>query len=228
MIKLAGLSVRTGCGGCGSTPRHVGVVLLLLLFPVTINPEPVYHITKSMVLPPKFYVGDLVELRVNIESETNITFEIPTVLPESKWIKVEDVTFTSLSNGKLEVRILLRSFQPGTHVLPPIGLGDIVLHDLKIHTNSILEETDTEKLRPLRNQTMLPYTWLRLSGILVIIIMAPFLFYRIISRVHSRIFTLRAERLKKIPFQRVKRALGKLEKNIGREEERRGFFIGIS
>ena len=206
---------------------YVGVLLILILFPVKTISEQMYHITKMIVIPQKFYVGDLVELRVDFKIESGIELKAPEYLPESKWIKVEDVTYTSLTDGEMEVRIRLRSFQPGTHVIPTIPLGEIVFHDLKIHTSSILEVGDADKLRPLRGQMIIPHTWLRLSGFFLAVILFPILLYKIISRVYLSILSLRAERIKKLPFQRAKNGIGLLRKNIRRAEQRK-FFIGIS
>jgi len=132
-----------------------------------------YQISRIVFLPPSFYVGDEVELRINLDIDPGLKVKSPESLPRVDWMKFESCTVENEEN-KSVVRIRFSTFHPGTRTLPDIKLGDIILSEIKIHTESVLDQ-NTRTLASLRPQLFLPGTRLFLALFIAVVIVLPLL-----------------------------------------------------
>ena len=189
--------------------------------------EAPYRVVEMVLLPPRFFVGDLVEMRLKLDVPKSAQIEPPQTLPESNWMTVERVDVVRGAQERAEVRILFKSFQPGTQVLPPLTVGDIVLQDLRVSTSSLLEEEPVQKIRPYTGQVSLPYTWIRVVSITVAIISAPLMLPWGAGWFIRRMRRLRQERRRRLPALRIGKALESLRVYAGRGEDR-AFCIEFS
>lgn len=201
-----------------------GLVLVLVLAAAggTAAAQGRYTVLQTVFLPPRFYVGDRVELRMRLSTPAGTVVRVPEILPEASGIEFQDVTVNRRGN-ETEVRIVFYPFYPGTQSLPPLELGDITLGDVKIHTDSLLN-TEQDEWRPPRGQVLLPGTRLYFAlivlaaavGFSVAAVLAVFGRSRV-----GRIVSLSRERR---PYRRLRRVLKKLNAEIG-SVDARAFYI---
>lgn len=181
-----------------------------------------YSVLQTVFLPPRFYVGDRVELRMRLSTPAGTAVRAPETLPDSSGIEFQDITVNRRGN-ETEVRIVFYPFYPGTQTLPPIDLGGITLSGVKIHTDSLLD-TGQEEWRPPRGQVLLPGTRLYFAlfvlgaavGFTTVAVLAVFGRSRI-----GRIVNASRERR---PYRRLKRVLKKLNAEAG-STDARAFYI---
>ena len=189
------------------------VSLIILSIPLAIPylyAETPYEVTDMLILPHKFYVGDLVEIRLHLQYASSAEMKPVDTLPQSKWLSIKDVHILSEEKGKAEVRIYFSSYHPGTHLLPELQMGDIVIRNLKVNTNSVLEEEGVQRLRTLQHQAVIPLTWFKIIVFLCSICVIPFLLVKGFFLVVNKIRGYEYKRKKKIPFVRVQAALNRL------------------
>ncbi len=124
-------------------------------------------------VPPVFFVGDPVVMYLDFRLEKPLAAEAPDVMPEADWIDIHDVKINA-ADKNLSVIISFTPFAPGTRALPSINLGGLQLKDIKIPTHSLLTK-ETEGVRALRGQLLLPGTRLALALVLAFAAMAPFI-----------------------------------------------------
>jgi len=163
--------------------------------------------------PPLFFVGDSVELRIDIELESPMHIEIPSILPDSDWIEIHDISIETVDSG-VNVVIVFNSYAPGSQILPSMNFGSLTLSDIEIPTGSILSRTHGG-VRLLRGQKMLPGTRLEMASVLALMAITPFLAYglfRILRRWWKR---CRDSFLYKRPLRRIRRLSKRLRANIG-------------
>ena len=198
--------------------KRFSLIVLSIAFLVSEpNAETPYQITDMVILPPKFYVGDLVELRLRLQFASSAEITPVDTLPQTKWITVKDVQLLSIDEERAELKIFFSSYHPGTHLLPELQLGDIVIRNLKVNTSSVLEEEGGQKLRPLKNQAVIPLTWFKITAILISACIIPLLLVKGGVLAAAKIHEYRRRRRKTIPFERVQSALNRLN---GRHAEK--------
>ena len=93
-----------------------------------------YSVLQTVFLPPRFYVGDRVELRMRLSTPAGTAVRAPETLPDSSGIEFQDITVNRRGN-ETEVRIVFYPFYPGTQDASAIDLGGITLSGVKIHTD---------------------------------------------------------------------------------------------
>ena len=124
-------------------PRWMPFILVMLSGTFSAFCDETYSVKQMLFLPPTYYVGDLVEVRLRIQVAEAITPAEPTEYPEPGAVAIHDVRVIPIS-GEYDVRISFSSFDPGTRMLPHIKLGELVIKDIRIHTNSLIEDRDLE------------------------------------------------------------------------------------
>ena len=203
------------------TDRRPLVLLLLIGMCGSAMADGEYRIIEMFFLPPKFYVGDLVELRIGLNIPPDAEIAEPAETPNSRWLWIEHVEVAIQGNQEAEVRLRFRSFQPGTQLLPPIDLGDIVLQGIRFSTSSLLDEEQIQKLRPFRSQVILPYTWLKVGAMALAVLFLPILAYRGAVWSSARVRMLRSAGIRKRAFlssqeslQRLRRAAESVEAKV--------------
>jgi len=186
---------------------------------------------ESIFLPPRFFVGDRVELRLTYDLPASLAVQPPAQMPVHAWIEFQNIEVqdrrTPGGSGKVRVRIFFIPFSSGETVLPHLRLGDLDTGELLVTTQSVLELERDRSLRGPRRQLNLPLTWLRLLTLVVIGIGAPmFLFFLIrygirgFRRIHET-------RIRRLPYLHVRKSLNQLA--AGRlSMEGKSFFILLS
>jgi hypothetical protein len=159
------------------------------------------------LLPPEFYVGDTVELRILLRSENGDRIRPPDQLPKADWVYFHGARVEKSGNNH-EVRIFFSSFSPGTRTLPELDFGSYVLSGMKIHTSSILDgEGD---LADIRGQLYLPGTFTLLIVTVLIVLIGPLALVAVSGIVRQRLRSAANLLSRKRPYWRLKRDLKEL------------------
>ncbi len=190
-----------------------------------------YSVQDWVFLPPRFYVGDRVELRLRLLVEKEMAVGEAQELPAAPWLEVREVQVQDRRQpgrpGEVTVRLFFTPYRPGTMTLPPIVLGELALQGLKINTYSALEAEEDPQLRGLRGQLLLPYTALRLAGIALAALGLPLAAAALgwwLLRLLARAGKARRRRL---PALRARRALGRLERLLA-DPDASSFYFQLS
>lgn len=130
----------------------------------------------AVFVPPVYYVGDLVELRLSLLLPEGKALLPPLSLPSAPWVLIRDVQVRHEPPFE-RVTIKFVPFAPGVKTLPPLVLGDITLDGVKVSTNSLLGK-EAPELTPPRDQLLLPHTELFLLFCLAVILLLPWLIWR--------------------------------------------------
>ena len=102
-----------------------------------------FTITQQVFLPPKFYVGDPVELRLRVHLSDEVVLAEPSAMPEGEAITVHGVRIIPIADD-YDIRIRFTTYEPGSRRLPAMTFGDISIDGLEIQTASVLEEGETQ------------------------------------------------------------------------------------
>ncbi len=164
-------------------------------------------------VPPEFYVGDRVEMTVDLSVEKEVNLTVPEELPESDWIEIADVRVETDRN-KISVTIVFIPFAPGTRTLPEIDLGGLYVKDLKVPTRTVLSD-DVGGLRTLRGQLLLPGTRVALALILALAAMAPFLGFSGLRWIWRQFRNIQEAWQVGRPARKLRRILKNLAASIG-------------
>lgn len=200
------------------------VAAFLVISVVRVAADNGYLITQTVFLPPTFYVGDRVELRIRIETSAGVIPAEPDILPSASWLEIHSIDVVPVA-GDYDILITFTSFYPGTRTLPTIQLGQISLDSMKIFTSSIIEETNAD-FSDVADPVLIPGTRLLLAlfigGLLVGPVLAIWLFrwVRILSK------TLRALLLAKRPYKLFVRAIDML-RSADSGLKSREFYIAL-
>ncbi|PIE05035.1 MAG: hypothetical protein CSA76_01140 [Spirochaetales bacterium] len=166
-------------------------------------------------VPPVFYVGDPVEMHIDFLLDAPMAVEVPQVMPESDWVDIHDIQIDS-DSGRLSLVISFTPFAPGTRTLPAMELGSLQLRDIKIPTHSLISG-ETEGVRVLRGQLLLPGTRLALSFFLALAAMAPFIGFGLVRFTVRQIKRLRDAWQVGKPARRLQKVLKMLKTRTGTE-----------
>jgi hypothetical protein len=209
-------------------------VLVLAVFLIFLAAWPVFAqvpLTESIFLPPRFFVGDRVELRLTYDLPAGVAVEPPAQLPVHAWIEFRDIEVQDRripgEAGKVSVRVFFIPFFFGETILPPIQLGGLNTGELLVTTQSALELEQDESLRGPRRQLNLPLTWLRLLALAVIGIGVPLLLLFLLRYGIRGFRRLREARIRRLPYLHIRKSLNQLA--TGRSSmEGKSFFILLS
>ena len=200
-------------------------------------------VLESVLLPPRFYVGDRVELRMRLEVPAGVSLAAPAVErlpgggpPEAggeagSWVEVGRIEVQDRRRadaaGEVQVRVFFVSYAPGKGRLPELDLGGLRIPPQEFTTVSVRAREAEPGFRPLRGQLLLPLTGLRLTLSVLVLIGAPAglaLLGAWAARVLRRLRELRRRRR---PAQRARSALQRLERGL-EESETRELFVDLS
>jgi len=208
--------------------------IALAVFLLVLAACPVFSqisLTESIFLPPRFFVGDRVELRLTYDLPAGVAVESPAQLPAHAWIEFQNIEVQDRrapgGSGKVLVRVFFIPFFTGETVLPPLRLGDLDTGELLVTTQSALQLEQDDSLRGPRRQLSLPLTWLRLLALVLVGIGAP-LFLLFLLRYGIQGFRrIREARIRRLPYLHVRKSLNQLA--TGRTTmEGKSFFILLS
>ncbi|MCK5735587.1 MAG: hypothetical protein KAH21_03870 [Spirochaetaceae bacterium] len=185
--------------------------LLLILFSGTLGAQAV--LSDIRFVPPTFFVGDQVELRILLSIDEPMAIAEPDFLPESDWVEIRNIS-VSQDESSITVVISFIPFAPGTRTLPAMKLGTLQLNDIKVPTHSIMQNSH-EGVRSLRGQLLMPGTRLAAALILSLAAMAPFIGYGLFR--FSWKWLKKSRELYRVgrPARRLRRMLKRLKAGIG-------------
>jgi hypothetical protein len=208
--------------------------LALAVFLLFLAAWPVFAqavLMESIFLPPRFFVGDRVELRLTYDVPAGVAVEPPAQLPAHAWIEFHNIEVqdrrSANGSGEVRVRIFFTPFSSGDTVLPPLPLGDLDTGELLVTTQSVLQLEHDETLRGPRRQLNLPLTWLRLLVLVVVGIGAPAVVFFLLRYGIQGFVRIREARIRRLPYLHVRKSLNQLA--AGRSSmEGKSFFILLS
>ncbi len=181
-----------------------------------------YTLIRSLVIPPTFYVGDRVELRLLIQPDKGRSVAAPQQLPRDPYLHIEGVTVRKLDT-EAEVRILFESYAPGERELPAIRLGGVILTGLKVRTSSLISAGHTALSEP-KGQLFLPGSGLVLALLIAVLFGVPPLVFCSIRGARRLVAHLVDRREFERPWVRLRAALARLDRGEGFDDAR-GFYI---
>ena len=184
-----------------------------------------YTLSSSVTLPPDFYVGDHVELRVHLAVPTGSKREAPVKMPQTQWVRVDSIRLLR-NPGSVELRIQLVSYAPGIVDVPPIDLGAFTVTGLTVRTASLLTEGGTTRLSDPKPQLLLPGTTFFLALLIAVLIAVPLFFLLVVGRLAPRLAAMLEEHRARRPWNRLSQALTRLESAIGAVDARE-FYIRL-
>jgi hypothetical protein len=130
-----------------------------------------YTITRTVFIPAIYHVGDEVELRLGIRSDFAAKMVVPQNLAQPSWGTIRNLALLP-HEDEVELRLKFTCFSVGTHSLPALNVGPVVLEGINVFVAS-LAGTGVAGLEPLREQAAIPDTWWRLLAQAGIVILAP-------------------------------------------------------
>lgn len=187
-------------------------ILILLLLPLSLLSAQ-NLIQDIHFIPPTFYVGDPVEMRIILDVNENTSIILPSKLPEEKWIDIRNMRVEE-HDDSLTLIVDFTSFASGTRSLPTLDIGEIQLRDIKISTLSMLSAS-YNGVRNLRGQLSLPGIRLAISLLLLLIAIAPFTIYRVVKLFIKWGRHLGSNLAIRKPSQRLHRLIRELRTEIG-------------
>jgi len=199
--------------------------LLLLIFLVSYSLSGQVEVKRTVFIPPEYYMGDPVELRLQIELDDYELLTVPSDIVAYEWVDIKDVQVIQ-KDRDAEIIVKFTSFSPGTRALPEMDFGPFELSDFKIYTNSLVEEGEND-LKGLRPQVMIPgsrlYFFLLALGVFVL----PYIFYFLMKFLIRYIIILTRKYHSSRPYRNLSRILKKIDVNLEKTSVR-DFFITLS
>ena len=204
-----------------------GFLVILVVLPVCSQAS----LMESIFLPPRFFVGDRVELRLTYELAPGVTIEPPVQSPVHAWIEIEKIDVEDRRapsrSGEVLVRIFFVSFFPGETVLPSLRLGDLDTGELLVTTQSALQLEQDPSLRGPRGQLVLPQTWFRLLALVAFGIGAPLSLLFLLRYGLRGYRRIRQARIRRLPYLHFRKSLKQLAARKSTIEGK-SFFILLS
>lgn len=162
-----------------------------------------------LFLPPDFYVGDRVEVRVVFSPDPGMRVLPPEETPVISWLEIHDLKLEQ--NGEdWEIRIDFTPFAAGTRSFPAMSLGDVVFSDVKLHTKSILQEEEIE-FSGIKGQLYLPGTRLGIGLVVALLLAGPLMIFTFTGRVRRFVKRFVSFHAGRRPHKRLVRVLKELD-----------------
>lgn len=207
---------------CGSSRRRASLCIVVVLAlcvvagidaqttgspaqPVVPSSGPGFTTLAAFTLPPSFYVGDRVELRIRLKLGDGVALHAPARMPDSKWIRIESIAVSHTSDYSV-VHIYFASFAPGERSLPPIDLGGVTLEGIRITTASLVAEGNTRLSDP-KGQLALPGTAFFLGLAVALLIGVPLVIVVVFRRFRTTIGDFLENQRARRPWRLLKRVL---------------------
>jgi hypothetical protein len=202
------------------------------------------RVVESVLLPPRFYVGDPVELRLRLEVPAGVEVAQPSPgsLPppgkppsaegaEAPRAEVSRVEVTDRRPpgraGQVQVSVFFTSFAPGEGTLPAFECGGLRIPVQEFTTTTVRDREPEPAFRPLRGQLLLPYTRLRLMLAAVVTVGTPVGLAFLGLWGARAVRTLAELRRRRRPARRARAALGRLEQHL-ESAEAKELFVDLS
>lgn len=184
-----------------------------------------YTVKQLLFLPPTYYVGDLVEIRVRITVADGLVPTEPVELPPPSWVHIRDVRVIPIS-GEYDIRISFSTYEPGPGVLPEIALGEVVLSDLRVDTASLIDE-EGAKPEEVFDPELLPGSRLLLALTVGAMLLLPILAVVSTTWIRRLLARITSNRRERRPYKVLNRALAELQEAPSPVNNRE-FYIKLS
>ena len=139
---------------------------------------PAARIEQVRFIPPRFTVGDPIELQVVLVGlaagfEPGFPRAAATAASPLDPIVIDGIAVTPLAGGRHVLRVSFRSFRPGSAALPAIELGGGSLLELPQALTAATLPAGVGELEPARGPMVLPGTALRLTAVIAVLLVCP-------------------------------------------------------
>jgi hypothetical protein len=201
------------------------------------------RVVESVLLPPRFFVGDRVELRLRLEVPARVPVQVPDPAefpsgapPEpgqdaGSWVRIERIEVLDRrrqdQEGEVQLRVFFASLTPGEGSLPELELGGVRVPPQEFVTASVRDRETEPEFRPLRSQVLLPLTGLRVALGIVVLLGAPALLILLAVWAIRLLRKLRELHRRRRPAQRARSALQKLAQGL-EQAQTREVFVDLS
>lgn len=202
-------------------------ILLILIFTLSIylfSDELV--VVRTVYTPKDFYVGDMVTLRIEVETPFDGELESPRVIPTGEWIEIKSVNLVESEAEISTIRLTFTSFAPGLRIVPDIIFGEHTLHEYKIQTLSILDDQFTD-LQSLSPQMVPPGTNLLVVFVLIGLVFGPYILFLLIRTLYHSIKLAVKKYKREKPFRSYYKILKQLKGEV-KESTVRTFYVIIT
>jgi hypothetical protein len=183
-----------------------------------------YTVESIQFIPPAYYVGDRVELRVVARSLGDIQVAPPRNFPDVPWGEFHDARIVP-RDGNLDISIVFTPYQPGSQTIPNLRFGDIVLEGLRVSVRSLTDESFREPAPP-RGTLLLPSTRLIISLIAGFFIALPLACAAAFVRLRPLLLRLALLYRERRPYRKLRKELALLRGRIAETDSRR-FYISL-
>jgi hypothetical protein len=191
----------------------------------------VYNIENNTFIPPQYYVGDEVELKIKISIPESLDLTSPGEKKETEWIEITSIhifPFQMINGAKThDISIFFKAFKPGILTMPLLNFGDIELSNLEIHTSSVFHDNKDAAFPPFRGQLNLPDTFIKLVLILLLFILIPLFLFIIMKYIFRGLTKSSTIIMLQRPYSKLTRKIKKLKKQI-KNLDSRAFYIILS
>ena len=162
-------------------PAALAAAAALAQEPAAVAPAariPAARIEQVRFIPPRFTVGDPVELQVVLVGlaagfEPGFPRAAATAASPLDPIVIDGIAVTPLAGGRHVLRVSFRSFRPGSAALPAIDLGGGSLLELPQALTAATLPAGVGELEPARGPMVLPGTALRLTAVIAVLLVCP-------------------------------------------------------
>jgi hypothetical protein len=188
-----------------------------------------YVVEEMLLLPPRFYVGDPVELRLRLKVDGAFRLVAADSLPEDPWVDLHGVQIDDRrppdGSGEVRVRVFFTPFRPGAIVFPTLMLGDVELAGIEVNTQSVLETQESPTLSGLRAPLRIPLTAVRILGVLAAVLAVPAAAVFAVLNGARGLRRLAELRRRRRPYARLRRSLQRLRGEVGSGAGREFFIL---
>ncbi|MBI9099827.1 MAG: hypothetical protein JEY91_15210 [Spirochaetaceae bacterium] len=203
--------------------KYITLSLLIFLLPSVLKAQ--VEVKRAVFIPPEYYMGDPVELRIQIKLDDYEQLNVPDDFETYEWVEIKDVKVFQ-KDREAELIVQFTSFSPGTRALPDLDFGPYVLRDFKIYTNSLVEEGEND-LKDIRAQVMIPGSRLYFFLLTLAAFILPYMVY-FSAKILIRYTILLARKYHSArPYRTLNRILKKLDTTLEKISVR-DFFITLS
>jgi hypothetical protein len=220
--------MRNGKGERKNLKRGISnfslVIVNLIFLAVNLFAEAHYTVESIQFIPPVYYVGDRVEIRVATRPLGDIQVAPPRNFPDVPWGEFHDARIVP-RDGNLEICIVFTPYQPGSQTIPNLRFGDIVLEGLRVSVRSLTDEGFREPAPP-RGALLLPSTRLIVSLIVGLFIALPLVCAAAFIWLRPLLLRLALRYREGRPYRKLRKDLALLRSRIAETDSRR-FYISL-
>jgi len=181
-------------------------------------------IKQMLFLPPVYYVGDQVEVRIRVSATDSELPLRPSHLPQSEWFRVVDVRVIPIAD-EYDIRIRFTSFQTGVRELPVFQIGELTLGPIPIETASIRDAEELSVFGTLE-PIVLPGTRLFIALAAGIVFLGPLSIIIVLGWLRKTAGSIVGSIGNRKPYRRLVRSLDALQNGVS-VIDARSFYVSL-